>query len=335
MDNITQKGVYNAHIYSSKLGEGTITNADGNFYLIVAKNDVLHLSCIGYEKQFIRLSDNDTGNLVIKMKQKVESLDEIIINAKTLTANGIMSNVFENFKKNHYVEPVNYNFYNRVIKYTKDSTLTSIEEYVGTIKQNWLHSTKYNIEKGRLKYLTKDSIKKLKDHRIISMDKMYIDNIYKYREDYINKKGLKNYTYKLLGRTKFLDRNCYKISFYTDKSTYYKRGILYIDMQDFAVTRKILFDSDNEVLNDITFKKENKKWYLKKSEDFHTGYDSPNLIEKRITLYNYVNTENTNSNFITLTSRDFSTQFTSDFNDKFWENKNFITLPNWIREQLK
>jgi len=334
IDNITQKSIYNAHIYSVNLGEGTISNSDGNFYLIVAKNDEIHISCIGYEKMVIKLSDNDIGNLVIKMNQKIESLDEIVVNAKTVSVNEILNKVFDNFKKNHYIEPVYYNFYNRVIKYEKDSILTSIEEYAGTIKQNRAHFTKYNIEKGRIKYLTKDSLKQLKEHRVISMDKMYLDNIYKYREDYIKKKGLKKYTYKILGRTVFLDRNCYRISFYTDENTYYKKGILYIDMQDFAVARKILFDSDNEVLNDIIFKKENDKWFLKKTEDYHSYIDS-DLTEHRITLYNYINIENTNLDFITLTPRDFSTQFTGNFNDQFWENKNFIPLPNWIKQQLK
>ncbi|EAQ43083.1 carboxypeptidase-like regulatory domain-containing protein [Polaribacter sp. MED152] len=334
IDNITQKGIYNVHVYSAKLGEGTITNADGNFYLIVTNNDNLHFSCVGFEKQSIQLSDNDTGNLVIKMNQKIESLDEIVVSTKTLTANEILNKVFDNFEKNHYVEPVYYNFYNRVINYKKDSTLQSIEEYAGTIKQNRAHFTKYNIEKGRIKYVTKDSVQQLKKHRVVAMDKMYTDNIYKYREDYLKKKGLKKYTYKVIGRTNFLDRNCYEISFYTDKSTYYKKGILYIDMQDFAIIRKILLDNDNEILNDITFKKENDKWYLKKAEDFHTGYYTPNLTEKRITLYNFKTIENNNLNFIKLTSGDFSTQFTSDFNDKYWENKNFIPLPNWIKEQL-
>ena len=334
IDNITQKGIYNAHVYSTKLGEGTITNTDGNFYLLVANNDNLHFSCVGFEKQTIQLSDNDTDNLVVKMNQKIESLDEIVINAKTLTVNEILNKVFDNFKKNHYVEPVYYNFYNRVVKYDKDSILQSIEEYSGTVKQNRAHFTKYNIEKGRIKYLSKDSVQQLKEHRIIAMDKMYIDNIYKYREDYLKKKGLKKYTYKILGRTEFLDRNCYKISFYTDKNTYYKKGILYIDIQDFAVTRKILFDSDNEVLNDITFKKENDKWYLKKADNYHF-YINPNLTEYRITLYNYKKNKNTNLDFITLTSRDFSTQFTGNFNDKFWKNTNFIPLPNWIKKQIK
>jgi hypothetical protein len=334
IDNTTQNGIYNAHIYSAKLGEGTITNADGNFYLIVAKNDILHISCIGYEKQVIRLSDNENGTLVIKMKQKTENLDEIVISAKTFTVKEILNKVFDNFKKNHYVEPVHYNFYNRVIKYTQDSTLTLIEEYTGTIKQNWLHSTKYNIEKGRLKYLTKDSIKKLKEHRVISMDKMYIDNIYKYREDYLRKNGSKTYTYKLLDRINFLDRACYIISFYTDKSTYYKKGELYIDMQDFAIVRKILRNDNNEILNDITFKKDNNKWYLKKTEDYHF-YADPNVTELRITLYNYLSKPNSDLDFVTLTSRDFSSQFTGNFNDKFWENNNFIPLPNWVKKQIK
>jgi hypothetical protein len=56
LDDYNQKGIYNVHVYSAKLGEGTITNADGNFYLIVAKNDELHFSCIGYKKQAIKLS---------------------------------------------------------------------------------------------------------------------------------------------------------------------------------------------------------------------------------------------------------------------------------------
>jgi hypothetical protein len=43
------------HIYSATLSEGTTTIADGNFYLIVAKNDKLHISCIGYEQKIIKL----------------------------------------------------------------------------------------------------------------------------------------------------------------------------------------------------------------------------------------------------------------------------------------
>ena len=164
------------------------------------------------------------------------------------------------------------------------------------------------------------------------MDKMYIDNIYKYREDYLKKKGKRIYKYELVKKSNVFGRNCYIISFNTDKNTYYKKGELYIDMQDFAVIRKVLRDNDNEISNDITFKKESDKWYLKKAEDFHNSFSTPNITEYRITLYNKI--ENSDLKFITLTSRDFSLQFTGKFDDNFWENNNFIPLPNWIRTQI-
>jgi hypothetical protein len=105
-------------------------------------------------------------------------------------------------------------------------------------------------------------------------------------------------------------------------------------MQDFAIVRKILRNDNNEILNDITFKKDNNKWYLKKTEDYHF-YADPNVTELRITLYNYLSKPNSDLDFVTLTSRDFSSQFTGNFNDKFWENNNFIPLPNWVKKQIK
>lgn len=85
----------------------------------------------------------------------------------------------------------------------------------------------------------------------------------------------------------------------------------------------------------LLLKKENDKWFLKKAEDYHISYLTPDIIQHRITLYNYISVVNTNLNFITLTPKDFSVDFTGDFNDKFWENKNFIPLPNWIKKQIK
>lgn len=333
IDAVTQKGIPNVHIYSQKLGEGTITNTDGNFYLIVADKDELHISCIGYKKQIIKLSNIEPKKIVIKLESSIETLDEVVISAKQITAEEILENVIKNFKKNHFVEPVYYKYYNRLVNYTKDSILNSVEEYNGTIKQNWLHNTIYHIEKGRIKYLTKDSIDQLKNHRVTAMDKMKIDNIFKYREDYLNKKGKRNYSYDLVGRANLLDRNCYIISFNTEKSTYYKKGELYIDIKDFAIVRKILKDSDNVLLNDITFKKEKDKWYLKKAEDYHFSMNST-ATTHRITLYNFLNSKTSNLDFINLTPRDFSSEFSGKFNDSFWGNNNFIALPNWISKQM-
>jgi hypothetical protein len=121
----------------------------------------------------IKLLANDPEKLTVKMNLKIEDLDQIVINSTGLTVNEIMTKVFQNFKKNHFVEPVYYKFYSRVVNYTdKDSTLISLEEYAGTIKQGKLHFTKYNIEKARTKFFGKDAKQLAKEHRLISMIKM-------------------------------------------------------------------------------------------------------------------------------------------------------------------
>lgn len=336
IDILSNKGISNVHIYSTNLGEGTITNADGNFYLIVSKNDELNISCIGYKNQTIKLSANESKTLTIKLETLIESLDEIVINTKKLSVEEILDKTFKNFKKNHFVEPVYYNFYSRIVNYLdKDSTLISLEEYSGKIKQGKLHFTKYNIDKARVKFFGKDAKQQLNDNRLISMAKMHIDNIYKYREDYLKKKGKRIYEYELVENSTILDRDCYVVSFETEKDNYDQKGEIYIDMQDFAIVRKIRRNQNNEISKDITFKKENDKYYLKKTEDYHGNYGAiiPST-EYRITLYNYLNIEDSNLNFITL-NVGYSAKISSNYNDKFWENTNFIPLPNWISQQIQ
>ncbi|WP_026775808.1 carboxypeptidase-like regulatory domain-containing protein [Polaribacter sp. Hel_I_88] len=260
IDAISSKGIANVHIYSTNLGEGTITNTDGNFYLIVTKSDEIQISCIGYDKQTIKISINDIHNLVIKMKPKTELLNEVIINTKTLSVDEILTKTFDNFKKNHFVEPVYYSFYNRIVNFVdKDSTLISLEEYSGKIKQSKSHLTKYNIDKARVKFFGSDAKKQSKEHRLISMTKMYIDNIYKYREDYLKNKGKRIYEYKSVGRSAILDRNCYVISFNTENDNFDQKGEIYIDMKDFAIVRKVTRKRNNKIYKDITFKRENDK----------------------------------------------------------------------------
>ncbi len=336
VDAFSKKGIPNVHVYSSKSSQGTISNADGNFSLISFKNDKLNISCLGYESQTIILNkDNLKGTLKIELLTQTEMLDEVVINTKTISADIILDNVFKNFKKNHFVEPVYYNFYTRITEYTRDSTLICLEEYSGLLNQATNHSTKYNVEKARVKYFTKDAEKKLKEHRLISMSKTRIDNIFIYREDYMKRKGKRKYTYKFIKKVDVFGRDCYEISFEANKDTYHKRGLLYIDSEDFAIARKVTFNKKNKKLNDITFNKQKGKWYLKKSEDFHSPYRaSIPTTDYRITLYNYLDVEKLDVNFSSLNVQK-SSKITSNFNDEFWENTNFIPLPNWIKTQMK
>lgn len=69
---------------------GVIADADGNFrlpYKYKAQNDVLIISCIGYESKTITVSSlKDTGSNVIFLKPKIESLNAVLITAKKGTS---------------------------------------------------------------------------------------------------------------------------------------------------------------------------------------------------------------------------------------------------------
>ena len=329
IDHASKKGVTAVHIIENGT-RGSITNADGNFAVRVKEKNILTFSHIGYETKTIQIN-KATDSLLIKLYRKTQKLDEVVVTSKAITAEEIMSKVFDNFKKNHAVEPVYYNFYNRVVVCNvKDSTLHIIEEHAGVVKQNKLQLSKYALEKSRVKAFSEKGSDEIESHRVISIMKMAIDNILRYREDYLKKGGSKKYEYTLLPRVELLGRECYVIRFYTPKHTFYKQGTLYIDVEDYAIVKKTIEDSSGTILNEVNFRKENEKWYLKSALDYFTNDNIS--FDLRITLYNL--TDKTDGNFIKLSPNDFSHEFASDFSDDFWENYNYIPLPNWLKEQM-
>ena len=58
-------------------GNGTITDADGNFYLRANKGDVLTVSCIGFKDQEIVVSGQ--SKLIITMDMDKTALDEVVV----------------------------------------------------------------------------------------------------------------------------------------------------------------------------------------------------------------------------------------------------------------
>ncbi len=85
---------------------GTISNANGEFRLIVNeedRNDTLRISYVGYHTQFISLASINSSGLEIKMVERERVLKEVEIIG--LTANKILENAFTNISKNYYSEP--------------------------------------------------------------------------------------------------------------------------------------------------------------------------------------------------------------------------------------
>lgn len=329
IDIHTGKGIASVHIIGNGV-QGSITNVDGNFAVSMERKSILTFSHIGYETKKITIAELSDSS-IIKLEPRTESLNEVVVISKSITAKDIMSRVYDNFKTNHAIEPVYYNFYNRVVNCSvKDSTLNIIEEHAGVVKQNKLQLSRYALEKSRVKAFSEKGNSDLEARRVTSMTKMAIDNIFRYREDYLKKGASKKYDYELLSRVELLGRECYFIRFYTPEHTYYKQGALYIDIEDYAIVKKTIEENDGTILNEVNFSKENQKWYLKSAINYHTNDNI--TFDLRITLYN--TSGKTDGTFIKLTPKDFSHEFASDFSDDFWENYNYVPLPNWLRVQM-
>lgn len=236
----------------------------------------------------------------------------------------------DNLEKNHFVEPVYYDFFTRVTHISKDSTLNLLEEYAGYIYQKENHNSDFKFTKSRLGTFSKYGEEIYKKHNLIPMTEMFTDNMGKYKEDFLHKKRHKNYTYQFESDAVLMDRDCYVIRFSTDDDTYYKKGKLYIDQEDFGILKKVL---DNSDYKEVTFKRFEGKYYLSATHYYKKSKENNGTI--RSTIYNFVEEPN-HSGFVAKANLapQLAKKVVGHFNDKFWIKNNFIPLPNWIKTQI-
>lgn len=334
IDSQTGKGVSDIHLYSEiDHTNGNITNTDGNFVIRLDKSKGVYFTHISYEPLYVNLEDS-LKEVVITLKPNATTLKEIVVS--TLSAEEIMKRAISSLEKNHEVEPVFYNFYTVITSFEEaDSTVHTTEEYVGSIYQNNSSNTRYKLEKSRIGAFSKKGKANLKNTRMIAADKMKIDNIFKYKEDYLSKSKSKKYSFELIDEIEINQRPCYIIRFHTDEPTYQKDGELFIDVEDYAIVRKTAWNSEGQVRSKIDFVKDNQdgKWYLSNSLDIHALYKETS-VNLRMTLYNRKATQDDSSEY-RVWLPDFVVNVADSYEDNYWENVNYIPLPNWIEKISK
>lgn len=75
--DVTGEPVIGASVQVKGTSNGTITDIDGNFSLLVSPDDVLVVSYIGYDTQEIAVKNSDSFNLV--MKEDTKLIDEVVV----------------------------------------------------------------------------------------------------------------------------------------------------------------------------------------------------------------------------------------------------------------
>jgi len=329
VDSSSNNGIEGVHIFSSEnLKLGSISNSDDLFILTSPqKLKTLTFSHVNYKTYHHQLENRPKNELRIVLEPSVQNLEQITVTS--LSATKVVLNAIKNLETNHFIEPVYYDFFVRVVNFSKDSTFHFLEEHSGYILQKKNHNSEFSLSKSRLGAFSKYGEKLYKTHRLISMSEMFTDNMGKYVEDYLHSRRYKHYEYRFDDDTKVMDRECYVINFITDDDTYYKKGTLYIDKEDYGILKKTLNSSDYK---EITFRRYKGKYYLNSSYYKKTrgGYH-----EIRSTIYNLTDKPN-NVDFINKgrLSPEFAKNVIGKFDEQLWDGQTFIPLPNWIREQI-
>lgn len=339
IDKETGLPVYGAHIYKlDGLKTGTITNKDGTFVLNKAsENDSIQVSHISYITYTIPIGIIKSDTIALQRKNYL--LKEIVVTSSKT----ILKKVIDSLYVNHFVEPVMYEVYVMVSQFEKDhSELHVLSEYLMNVYQNKKNKSEIQIIKTRAKPFSKAGKKYFKDMRMISAISINSDNLFRFQDDIFKKKKHKNFDITIEDDNE--NSQLIKLVCKPKKEKEYTRIVLFIDRTSYAVHKMIRYYSESkEEFKEIGFKKVNKKWYLdysklKTSSDLFSKWKSnSNAINERTVIYNI-------NDSIKYNSKSFKTAFNlvaepikyhlGDWSDDFWDNYNFIPLPNWIKQKI-
>ena len=340
IDKETGEEIEGVHIYVQGANDmGTISDTEGNYFLKKPKkNDQLVFSHVGYQLAVFSLEQFRGNDIQISLTPSTEILKEVVLSVPN--ANKVIKEVIARLNFNHFVEPVYFQFFSRVVHFSeKDSIVNIIGEYDGYLFQNERYNTSFDLDRIRMSYLSNLSKNQIENYRLTSMTQMHQDNIGKHMEDFLHKRGYDDYFWSFDNEAKILGRPCYVLNFISMKNNRPSHGKLYIDKEDYGIHKKISsFGGTNFI--EINFKKTGKKYYLSSAHRRHHGYRS-NMTAWRSTRYYLVDRNNINTrSFIKLSElqvqflNDLATFEVDHFDRDYFDKDNFITYPRWVEKKM-
>ena len=343
IDAETGMPVSGAHVYKADhLKTGTVTNRNGWFVLKrINKNDTIKISHISYIPLVVAVINIKSDT--IRLSKISIKLDEILV--YDLSGKGIVEKVIDSLPVNHFVEPVMYEVYMRVLEFEQDySELHVLSEYLMDVYQNQKNNSEFHIVKTRAKPFSNAGKKYFKDMRMILAIAIYTDNIFKYQNDIFKKKKLKNYDIEIVDEISYGDYNLVKLICSPNNKKVNDSFVLFVDRPSFAVQKMIKYYSESkEEFNEIGFKQINDKWYLDYSKrimstTFYSKWQpgSKSTVE-RVVIYNInerVKYDDTEFKTVSDIMAEPIKWYIGDWSDNFWESYNYVPLPDWIREKI-
>ena len=335
-----RKGISGVHIHIASLTrEGTISNEDGAFVLCsTALDSLVSISHVGYKKIELRLSDIESDT--IELRPNTIILEEIRISAES--GESIMESVIDSLFVNHFVEPILYKSFVRVVEYESDkSDIHVFSEYLINVEINEKSKHRYKLLKTRAMPVSGAGRKYFKDMRIMKGISGASRHIFFGLSDYLKKRKLKNFDISTLETP--VDSALKEIKLVSLKEDL--TVTLLIEKQTYAIT-KILEKYGKNDDSEVVFKKVGSKWildystrnhpidylfdrYLGKNREVYTMRTSKTIFN----INNYEEATPDYKSYINIVAEPIKYHI-GDWTDEFWEKNTFIPIPKWMEEKI-
>lgn len=313
-----------ANIYIANSNKGTITNENGEFYLVANLVDkTLIISHLGFQELKIPISENFPKKIVLK-KSAIE-LDEIVLSNK-INPKEIADKVIDNLYQNHKAYSPYFDYFRRVVVYTENRETGLIEEYFGQLQHQG--NTKINIIKSRSLSFNKEG-KTMQDKlQMHGFYKIESDNMLKYVPAFLTKRHIKKYEILLEGYTTINETECYILKYSYPKGNYSDdiKATLYIDKETYGIVKMFTrgYNSKSDNYLERNFTKIDNYWALSSTIEKHKNTFS-------VTVYNALPSGvkieprlKKISSYLTNPLINYN----NNLDDSFWENYQHIPLPD-------
>lgn len=265
LDKESYEPIKTAHVYlNNHLKTGTITNEDGRFIIWSRSElDSINISHVSYLSRKYAVADIKSDTIFLP--QSNNTIDEVMV--CSLSGTEILKRAIDSLEANHAFHPIYYNAYVRVLKYELDySKLHVMSEYDMSLYQKNKSTFKFQINKTRAAPFSDTGKKYFKDMRMTGAISIISDNIYKWQEDFFNKRKIKKYAIKIIGHEKHEGKVYYKLSCnpINAESDY---AVLLVDMNSYGI-KKITkyYSQEKDEFDEVTFKQIDGKWFLQSSK---------------------------------------------------------------------
>ncbi|MDR2533477.1 MAG: carboxypeptidase-like regulatory domain-containing protein [Tannerellaceae bacterium] len=262
----------NVNVFLIQSKRGTVTNSEGRFVITSNMQDMLSVSCVGYET-FSTKVNASTGSLAIALKTSVNNLGEVVVTA--LSADDILrvavSKIADNYRQSPFISNIMYRG-----EVSGKDTLLYMEETAFNVVKSYRRgfTDKYFMIKNRNFQFAGKSItlRRIGRFDFVNEASQIFDNSF-YRK----------YKISRLPGTSFDNRSLYVLYAESNSANDTSNMTVYIDTEDMAFVRiESYANSGDQII--AQYKKMDGKYYLVNGQSVHINRNIRGVFPAKSTM---------------------------------------------------